>query len=237
LEVGAIFAALNATVPCLGGTCEVSVDRGGPSRVRISVLAGERIAQAEAERLAEQVRGQIIVFCQAPIRDFGVDAIEQIADDGSTKRGLYARTLGNRVDLDIRVPFEHQVDMRPDDVKEIQDIIATHNAVPADHLTSIEHSLTQATSDVEAFLAMYAVLKSSLGGRQGDLDSFIRASEPTCEVVKDSRGREVTVYTRLRNAKGHPTGMAPDEASKRISHLLPKLRQHAATALLQTTAP
>jgi hypothetical protein len=63
---------------------------------------------------------------------------------------------------------------------------------------------------------MYAVLKSSLGGRQADLDSFIRASEPTCEVVKDSRGREVTIYTRLRNAKGHPTGMAPDEASKRI---------------------
>jgi hypothetical protein len=59
-----------------------------------------------------------------------VNAIEQIADDGSTKRGLYARTLGNRVDLDIRVPFEHQVDMRPDDVKELHDIMSLTRPSP-----------------------------------------------------------------------------------------------------------
>jgi hypothetical protein len=230
------FAELTAAVPCPAGECEVRIDRGGPSRVHITILAPGAIPEAEVALLAEQVRGQVIAFCQTPIRDFGQDAIERIADDGSRKRSICARTLNNRVDLDVRVPFAHQSDLSPKTVEELRYVIATHAAVPTRFLTSIEHSLRQETSDVEAFLAMYAVLKSVLGGKQSDLDSYILAAEPNCETVKDSRGRVVTIYTKLRNAKGHPTGMPPAEASEHISRLLPKLRQHAVTALFRPTA-
>ena len=37
--------------------------------------------------------------------------------------------------------------------------------------SQIEHSLLQATGDVEAFVAVYAVLQSVLG-KQADVDSF-----------------------------------------------------------------
>jgi len=231
------FATLTAAVPGPGGTCEVRVYRGGPSRARISIQAADGVAQPEVDRLAEQVRGQVIVFCQAPIRDFGLDSSETIADDGSAKRSAFARTLGRQDDLIVCVPFEHQTDMSSDDVKALEDIIATSKAIPLSLVTSIEHSLTQAEGDVEAFLAIYAVLQSVLGGKQADVDSFILGVQPNCEIAKDSRGRKVTIYTKLRNAKGHPTGMPPDEASKRISNLLPKLRQHVKTALFRSTAP
>jgi len=61
-------------------------------------------------------------------------------------------------------------------------------------------------------------------------------SPPSCERDKDSRGKDVTIYTKLRNAKGHPSDMPPGETSERISVLLPKLREHVKAALFQSTA-
>jgi len=226
------FAALAVPVPSASGMCEVSIDRAGPGRVHISILAADPITEEAVDALAERVRSQVVAFCQAPIRDFGKDTVEHIADDGSKKRNLFARTLASRVELDVRVPSEHQSDMRPDDVSDLRDVIATRPAIPARLVASLDHSLLQATSDVEAFLAVYSVLQSVLG-KQADVDSFILAAEPNCEMATDSRGRQVTIYTKLRNAKGHPTGMPPQEASERISRLLPTLRQHAKSALFR----
>jgi len=230
------FSEVTATVPCAGGQCKVRVYRGGPSRVKISVQIGEDVNRSEADHVAERVRAQVVVCSQAGIRDFGLDASEPVDPGSGTPGSQFARTLNDKHDLVVCVPFKHQTDMPPADTEALARVIASSREIRPNLLRAIEHSLTQGVGDVEAFLANYAVLLSMLGDKQSAVDSFILRVEPTCELAKDSRGKEVTIYTRLRNAKGHPSDMPPSKASERIAVLLPKLRGHVKTALFESTA-
>jgi hypothetical protein len=219
-----------------GGQCEVRVYRGGPSRVLISVQVAEDVDRSEADRIAERVRAQVVIFCRAGIRDFGLDASETL-DGGRVLPGnCFLRTLKDNQNLTVCVPFEHQTNMRPADVQALSHVIAAPWNIRPELLKTIEYSLNDRVSDVEAYMANYAVLQSVLGGKQSAVDSFVFRVEPQCERAKDTRGKETTIYTKLRNAKGHPSDMSPGSASEHISALLPKLREHVKTALFKSTS-
>jgi hypothetical protein len=229
------FRELAITIECGTGECTARVYRRGPSRVAVSLEGQDEILQAELDEIAERIRGQVVVFCQAAILDFGLGEIETVDDEGEPHRSVYARVLaGKTPDATVCVPFEHQTDMSATDVETLETIVANAKPIRPALVDSIEHSLTGSEGAVESFLANYAVLESLLGSKQDGVDGFIQRVEPEVEMTKDTRGKDVTIYTRLRNAKGHPSGMPPAEASARIRKLLPRLRAHVRTALLES---
>jgi len=230
------FAELAVDVSLSSSSCAVHISRGGPSRVEVVLEGHGKVDQTELDELAERIRGHVVVFSQAAIQDFHLGAVETIGDSGEPRRSVYARTLrGSVAGASVCVPFEHQTDMNAGDVETLAHILTTSAPICTELVASIEHSLTRAEGDVEAFLANYAVLESVLVGGQSGVDAFLLRVEPGAEMTQDSRGKAVTMYTKLRNAKGHPTDMPPAEASTRIRKLLPKLRGHVRTALLEAS--
>lgn len=227
------FPEVAVVLPGPQGDIDALVVRSGPSRVEIRLSgAGERPTEA-LEGIARRLQGLIVVYCQAPIVNFNLACDWSIDDAGELHQNAWVRMLEVPVsEAAVVIPFEHMTDMSPDDVADLARVLEAGKAIPQRLLDAIQHTLTQA-EDVEAFLANYAVLDSVLGGGKAGVDAFILQEEPGVEMLPDSRRKLVTIYTLLRNAKGHPTGMAPGEASRRIRHLLPALRRHVRTALLR----
>lgn len=227
------FAELGFELPGPEGDIAVAIVRAGPSRVEIRLSgAGEPPAKL-LDTTAVRLHGLVVVYCQAPIVAFNRSCAWTVDDTGELHQVAQVRMLeGTLAEAAIVVPFEHMTDMPESDVSDLVQVLITGRAVRPALLEDIQYSLTQAEGDVEAFLANYAVLDSIVGGGKS-VDAFIQRREPEVEVVRDSRNNAVTIYTRLRNAKGHPSGMSPAEASRRIRELLPGLRRHVRAALIQ----
>jgi hypothetical protein len=228
------FPSLGLTLPGPAGDIDVLILRAGPSRVEIRLDGAGEPSTALIDEIAHRIRGLVVVYCQAPIVDFNLGCDWTIDDDGELHQNAWVRVLEVPIShAAVVVPFEHMTDMSEGETAGLEQVLATGKAVRPTLLDDIQHSLTRAEGDVESFLANYAVLESVLGGDKSAVDSFIQQEEPEVEAVTDSRKNLVTIYTRLRNAKGHPTGMPPGEASTRIHELLPGLRRHVRTALIQ----
>lgn len=224
------FPTLSVEIPSSKGPLLVRITRGGPSRVYIYVEGDSALPEpAIIDEVMLRVHGLVVVFCQAAIRKFSIASIETVDADGKLHFNGYFRIQDAAVTV---IPSEHMTDVNEDELDKLAGILATAKAIKPALLESVQHSLTQAEGNVEAFLANYSVLESVIGKQKG-VDDFLRRVETEVEIVKD-RGNDVTIYTSLRNAKGHPSGMRPDVASAKIGRLLPRLRQHVRTALLES---
>jgi len=227
------FAELQFSVPGPAGDIDVVILRAGPSRVTVRLSgAGEPPVQL-ADQIARRVHGLLVVYCQAPAVDFLLGYERTVDDDGELAQDAWGSPLGCSIsEAAVIVPFEHQTDMQSAELADLVQVLKTGRAIRPNLLDDIQHSLTRAEGDVEAFLANYAILDSLRGGKKA-VDAYIRSREPGVELVQDSRKNTVTIYTLMRNAKGHPSGMPPAVVTTRIRHLLPALRGHVRAALIE----
>jgi hypothetical protein len=78
---------------------------------------------------------------------------------------------------------------------------------PGEHNFGLFRSARQSMSPVEEFMHLYNILLMLFDDKQGKVDEFIVAEEPTVPLTPDPRPKRSksmeTVYTRLRNELGH----------------------------------
>jgi hypothetical protein len=214
----------------------VVIRRDGPGYVAIEFDTSPTIDRADLATVAQSIIDKLAVFEGEAFRDFGLSALvytpeESHQHDGSNGAGILCVPDANDP---LVIPFAQSHDHDDREMARLRSLLARPEALKRKLVEHHGH-MVGADTPVDAFMSAYAVLEMLCGPKQSDIDNLILRVMPSAETSFDDREqRDVTIYTRLRNAKGHATSVPPQHVSPLMAQHLPQLLDLARSALLES---